>query len=238
MIDLHSHVLPGMDDGAKNVDMSIAMLKEAKRQGVSLVAATSHCVTDKESGIEKFLTKRSKAYEELSAAMSSCEDECPKIILGAEVYLGCDLSELPNLSKLCLSDTDYILLEFAHGYDAGRLAEWVYNISIKGIKPVIAHIDRYGNLVDIMQELQGVDVVYQVNASRFCSMLGRMTLKKVFDNSDKILVSSDMHNLTNRAPNMAAAYEVAGKKFKGLQSMLFEDCARCVTENKPFALQN
>lgn len=238
MIDLHSHVLPGIDDGAKDASMSIDMLKEAKRQGVTLVAATPHCVTNKSSGIEKILEKRSKAFDELTAALALHKNECPEVILGAEVYLGCDLSELPELSKLCYQNTNYILLECAHGYDASKIAEWVYNISIKGLKPIMAHIDRYSNYKDIMQELQGIDVIYQVNAARFCSMLGRMTLKNIFNNGDKVLVSSDMHNLTSRAPNMAAAYEIAGKKFGALRKMLFEDCAKSVTENKPFVFHN
>ena len=233
MLDLHSHVLPKIDDGAKDVEMSLEMLKEAKRQGVNVLCATPHCVTDKEEGITAFLEKRKHAYEKLISAMENSE-EYPKILLGAEVYLGCDMSDFSNLHDLCYEGTDYILLELPHGYKPSELAEKVYNIKIKGMKPVIAHVDRYSSYKEIVEELAPLDVVFQLNASQFKTMSGRKILKNVFRMYDKFVVSTDMHNLTERPCNIEMAYKMASKKFRDVADMLFENGGECIIGNKPF----
>lgn len=235
MLDLHSHVLPKVDDGAKDVEMSLEMLKEAKRQGVDVLCATPHCVTDKEEGIASFLEKRKHAYEKLMSAMQE-SDEYPRIVLGAEVYLGCDMSDFSNLHELCYEGTDYILLELPHGYKASELAEKVYNIKIKGIKPVIAHVDRYSSYKEIIDELAPLDVVFQLNASQFKTMSGRKILKTAFKMYDKFVVSTDMHNLTERPCNIEAAYKMASKKFSGLADMLFISGGECIVNNKHFEI--
>ena len=235
ILDLHSHVLPKIDDGAKDVEMSLEMLKESKRQGVDVLCATPHCATDKEEGITAFLEKRKHVYEKLTAAMGN-SDEYPKIVLGAEVYLGCDLSELSNLHELCYEGTDYILLELPHGYKPSELAEKVYNIKIKGMKPVIAHVDRYSFYKEIIEELSQFDVVFQLNASQFKTMSGRKILRNVFRMYDKFVVSTDMHNLSDRPCNIEAAYKVASKKFSGIEDMLFVSGGECILGNKPFEI--
>lgn len=235
MLDLHSHVLPKVDDGAKDVEMSLEMLKEAKRQGVDVLCATPHCVTDKEEGIASFLEKRKYAYEKLVSAMDN-SDIYPKIVLGAEVYLGCDMSEFSNLHELCYEQTDYILLELPHGYKPEELAERVYNIKIKGMKPVIAHIDRYSAYKEIIEELAPLDVVFQLNASQFKSISGRRILRNAFRMYDKFVVSSDMHNLSERPCNMENAHKAAVKKFSDISEMLFLTGGECILGNKPFVI--
>ncbi len=235
MLDLHSHVLPKVDDGAKDVEMSLEMLKEAKRQGVDVLCATPHCVTDKEDGIVSFLEKRKHAYDKLVSAMENADDY-PKIVLGAEVYLGCDLSDFANIHDLCYEGTDYILIELPHGYKPSELAEKIYNIKVKGMKPVIAHVDRYSSYKEIVEELAPLDVVFQLNASQFKTMSGRKILKNVFRMYDKFVVSTDMHNLTERPCNIEAAYKMASKKFSHLADMLFTYGGECIIGNKPFEI--
>lgn len=235
MIDMHSHILPYIDDGAKDVEMSLAMLKLAKEQGVKKVAATPHCFTSKQDGIDGFLKKRQDSYEKLMSAMDN-KDDYPEIILGAEIHLACDMGELPNISSLCYQNTNYILLEIPDGYNPATFAEWVYNISIKGLRPVIAHIDRYKGFQDFMEELVPLDVVFQVNATQFSTLSGRMLLKKIFKKHNKFIVSSDMHNLTSRPCNIGTAFASAQKKFPGFCPMLFNDGAQAILGNKDFPI--
>lgn len=235
MLDLHSHVLPCVDDGAKSVEMSLEMLRQAKEQGVELVAATPHCSLDgKNENIAAFLEKRQKGYEALAAAMQDNKSLYPEIILGAEVLLSCDVSELEDARLLCYQNTDYMLLEMPLDRKPSRLAEWVYNVQTKGIKPVIAHIDRYGHYKELMAEFEGLDVVYQLNASEFSTMAGRKILRNVFKRHYRFFVSSDMHNLSSRVPNIGRAREMCDKKFPKMSSMLFETSARLIVENKLF----
>ena len=233
MLDLHSHVLPGVDDGARDVEISLTMLRIAKSQGVDTVAATPHCVTDNNDGVVHFVERRKKAFEKLCARIEQeGKENFPNIVLGAEVYLGCDVSEFENLSDICYQNTNYILLEMANGYAPEDLAEWVYNVKIKGYRPVIAHIDRYVKYKEIMEELSSLDVVYQVNASQFYTMSGRRLLKHIFKRHNKFFVSSDMHNLTSRCCNFEGAYKIASKKFSSVCDTLFTKGAECILGGK------
>ena len=231
--DLHSHVLPFVDDGAKNMEMSLEMLRNAKAQGVDTVVATPHCITDVNEAIAKFVAKRNDSYEKLLSEIEG-KAEYPKVLLGCEVYLGCDMSDFEDLSKLCYEGSDYILLEMPSGFEPSEIAEWIYNISIKGLRPVIAHIDRCPDYDEIMQELSGMDVVYQVNASQFLTMKGRHLLKKIFKHHNKFFVSSDMHNTSSRCCNLNEAKAICDKKFAKMSSLLFEDGASYILSNKAF----
>ena len=225
MIDLHSHVLPYVDDGAKDENMSIEMLLSAKNQGVDIVAATPHCIAKSKEAVDAFLEKRNAGYEKLMSAILGRND-LPEIVLGAEVNLYKDISDLPNLSSLCYENTNYILLELSDNGNASEVAEWIYNITLKGLRPVIAHVDRYPDFNDVMDELSHLDVVYQVNAARFLTMSDRRLLKKVFRKGEKIVVSTDMHNVTTRICNMEKAYNLALKKFPAMCEMLFTEGAK------------
>ena len=229
MIDLHSHVLPYVDDGAKDENMSIEMLISAKSQGVDIVAATPHCIAKNQEAVEAFLEKRNAGYDKLMSAISGRND-LPEIVLGAEVNLYKDISDLPNLAALCYENTNYILLELSDNGNASEVAEWIYNITLKGLRPVIAHVDRYPDFNDVMDELAHLDVVYQVNAARFLTMSDRRLLKKVFKKGERIAVSTDMNNVTTRICNMEKAYDIALKKFPAMSDMLFTECAKSVLD--------
>lgn len=235
MIDLHSHVLPYIDDGAKDENMSVEMLLSAKQQGVDIVAATPHCIAKNPESVDSFLEKRRDCFEKLSAVISNRND-LPEIVLGAEVYLYKDISDFPNLSSLCYQNTNYILLELSDSGNAAEVTEWIYNISIKGLRPVIAHVDRYPDYKDVMEELSHLDVIFQVNAARFLSMSDRRLLRSIFKRHNKFVVSTDMHNVTTRICNMQPAYKIALKKFTPMCPCLFNDGAQAILASKDFPL--
>lgn len=238
MIDMHSHSLPGVDDGAKTIRDSLSMLSMAKQQGVTLVAATPHCITDREEGVAEFVRKRQAAYEALKKAIEEDGGDYPDVIYGAEVYLGCDISEFSNLHDLCYQNTDYILLEMPSGYSCEDLSEWIYNISTKGLRPVIAHVDRYSRYKQFMDEFNSVTgMVYQINASEFETMASRRLVKSILKRHDRIIVSSDMHNCTTRPCNMLDAYNSAMKKFPKYCDMLFKTGAECIVNNAEFRVK-
>ena len=110
MIDRHCHILPGVDDGAKDVNESVAMLKESYNQGVRYCVSTSHCKLRTAGAMENFIEKRQKAYDVLIEATKDIK--IPRIILGAEVYLDNDISKYPDVEKLCIEGTKYMLVEF------------------------------------------------------------------------------------------------------------------------------
>ena len=85
-----------------------------------------------------------------------------------------------------------------------------------------------------MNELSHLDVIYQINASRFLTMSDRRCLRQIFKRHNKFFVSSDMHNLTSRTNRMGIAGNVARKKFKNMYDVLFYDGAEAILNNKPF----
>lgn len=214
MIDFHSHVLPGIDDGAENSKMSIQMLETALKSGVTTVVATSHCYVTEEDSVEKFLSKRENSYARLMSAVKSRDAVIPNIILGAEVHISPNISRNPLLDKLCISNTNYILLEMPYEPWKDWMFEEVYEIARLGYRPIMAHIDRFISQEKYFPNLFSVeDALFQINASAFMDKKLRRKVLKLFSEDAAHVIGSDMHNNTTRPPNLAEAYGIIDSKF-------------------------
>lgn len=207
--DLHAHFLPAVDDGAKTPEEALAILRDSYAQGTRLIAATPHCTVHRSGDISRFLLRRAASLDKLQQI---CGDtDMPEIILGAEIYVDHDVSCDEGIEKLCFSGTTTMLLEPMFDTHYTQFAETVYSLNQRGITAVIAHIDRYPHYGEIMQELRGLRVVYQLNATRFLSFRGRRLLKKILAKDECFFVSSDTHNMAARRCFMKDAYAVARK---------------------------
>ena len=107
MIDFHSHILPGIDDGSQSVEMSLEMLGALKAQGAGVVCATSHFYATERSP-ERYLYRRQEAFEKLKPQLP---EDAPEILLGAEVLYFPGISRMEALPSLCLEGTNLLLLE-------------------------------------------------------------------------------------------------------------------------------
>lgn len=224
LIDIHSHFLPNIDDGAKSEKESFEMLQDSVTQGVTKIVATPHCVIHQKNDIFRFIENRRKSFEKIKG-----KGKTPKILLGAEVYFDNDLSEYENIDKLCIGNTPYILIEIPmKKHDYAKLSEWLYSLTLIGLKPVIAHIDRYPDFAELISNFDTVKVIYQINASRFFTFTGKRRVKKILDMVDFAVVSSDMHNMTIRKCNMKAAFEKAKKMLPDKAEDLFANNAEIV----------
>lgn len=227
MIDLHSHFLPQMDDGASSVEESILLLKDSFKQGVTLVVATPHCRVHFEDSINDFLAKRKNALDSLPKS-----DDIPRILLGAEVLLDHDISLDKNIKKLCIEGTNYMLIEFDNmgmGLTEEDL-EYVYNLTLIGVKPIIAHLDRYPHISRIVSSLSDLDIIYQINASRFLTRGERKILSKIFKHDLQFVVSSDMHNIEYRKCHMKEAHSIAKRHFSKQTADMFVNNPRKIFE--------
>ncbi len=225
MVDLHSHVLPNLDDGAKSVEESLAMLRDSFSQGVDLCVATPHCIIHRPGSISKFLERRQKSYDTLMSAIG--DEALPKIILGAEVYMDHDINTHSDIEKLCIQDTPYMLIEFPMGERDKRSEEWLYNLTLKGVKPIIAHVERYPDYKEIIHEFASIDIRYQINASVFLSFGERRRLKELMKYPYKYCIGTDMHNTTSRKCNVAVAYS---KSKKYSMELLFENSGKLINK--------
>ncbi len=199
-VDYHTHILPKMDDGAKDVDTSLEMIKMLKSQGVDTIVSTSHFYSHRES-IASFKERRKKRYEEIMER----NPEVGNIILGAEVAIEMGLSEKKGLETLRMGDTEYILLELPYAPYSSRIEEEITNIQLGlGLTPIIAHINRYTasyteNQMKSILELSGV--VYQINNEVFKSWGGTRFVMNLIKQGYPLIFGSDTHNTDSRKPN-------------------------------------
>lgn len=193
-MDCHSHILPGIDDGSKCVEESIALLKAFSTHGVQTVWATPHFYPDQT--IDTFLEARQQAYEALMQEVDEQQMEIPRILQGAEVLLSVDTPSLEGLERLCIEGTKYILIELPYTNWAPWVYEALYTIQAKhGLRPIIAHMERYEKLlssIEKVNKLVEMDVIIQMNAY---SLLGkRKRFAKLLVRKKMVhLLGSDTH---------------------------------------------
>lgn len=213
VIDCHSHILPGIDDGSASVEESIVLLRREAEQGISHVIATPHFYAQYETP-EGFLHKRQKSEEVLRAAMQKVRG-LPRLAVGAEVYFFRGMSETESLPQLTIGGKHCILIEMPPAPWTDSMYRELEDIwHRRGIIPVIAHIDRYirpFRTYQIPERLAQMPVLVQANAGFFLDKRTRRMALRLLQ-SDRIqLLGSDCHNLTNRPPRLGEAVEVIEK---------------------------
>lgn len=206
VIDFHSHILPGIDDGSRSPEESLAMLQLSKSQGIRGVILTPHFYPQHTTP-ERFLEKRQRAAQLLQSAIRP-EMELPTRCLGAEVYFYPHMSQSDVLQKLAIEGTRAILVEMPMGRWTDRMYRELEDIHTnQGLIPIIAHVDRYlGRFRDygIPRQLAELPVLVQANASFFLE--GSRGMKMLREHRIHLL-GSDCHNLQTRRPNLGPALE-------------------------------
>lgn len=206
MTDLHSHILPGIDDGAKDISASAELLQEEFDQGVRNIALTSHFNCESIS-LDEFLDKRAAAYERIVQAKKEVSAEI-NLKTGAEVYFNLRLREM-DVEKLCLDGTKVLLLELPINHRPAFFKEVVSDLQTDGIIPMIAHVERYRYIAEnpaILADWIQSGIYPQINAE---TLLENDKYKKF---ALKILkwglvgaVSTDTHSLKKRPPRLKEA---------------------------------
>lgn len=207
LIDMHTHILPGIDDGAASVEISIAMLRESWNQGVRTVLATPHCHLKKESDIQAFIKKRDESYNRLKSALEKNHEELPEIRLGCEVRIDRDVSKFDGLEKLCIEGTNYILIEMPYQKWTQSLYDALYYMTLRKLRPIMAHIERFYDHVDEFDNLIDLELLYQINAESFLNSKVLGIMPYFFKNKMVQLIGSDMHNMELRPQKLLKAYQ-------------------------------
>lgn len=213
-IDVHSHILPGVDDGSRSMEQSLEMLAEEARQGITHVVATPHFYaryTDPDS----FLRKRDAAAETLAQAMAHRTD-LPQVILGAEVHYFPGIGESEQLRRLTIGNTRMVLVEMPGGPWTEANYRDLENIYLhQGLTPIVAHVDRYirpFQTFGIPGKLEELPVLVQANAEFFLHRSTAGMALRMLRRGQIHFLGSDCHNLSDRAPNLAEARQVIEKK--------------------------
>lgn len=203
LIETHCHILPAIDDGAKDIETSLKMIKRLQQQGAKAIILTPHYYSDSIS-LNDFLDKRNRALYELQKALPA---DAPRLIPAAEVYVTKYLFSNEGLDRLTIGNSGYALIEhpFSDSFSQ-KTYDRLVNLNCEyGIKPILAHIERYPALMDDEELLDGyIDMgcLVQVNISSFTDAPRRIKKKlfKYLETGRIHIIGSDCHNLTSRAP--------------------------------------
>lgn len=201
LFDMHTHILPGIDDGCKTVEDSLTIINRHIKNGVKNICLTPHFYTNEES-IEDFVAKRAEAFETLKPHIPDNVNVC----LGTEVYITRYMFNNQDFSMLCYGNSKYILTEFPYSSSfSGTSMEMLYKIKENyGLIPVIPHIERYENVFSNdrkLEELNDMGVVIQTNTSVFEGFLRKRRLLKLIKNGYIHILGTDVHSLSKGNPN-------------------------------------
>lgn len=213
MFDVHCHMLPGMDDGSKDVATSIEMIRRSAEQGVEGIVFTPHFYAHLNSP-EEFLDRRSRSLAELEAELDKLS-VVPKYTVGAEVHYFKGISRINDLNRLCIGKSDYILIEMPFCVWKPNIIDEVEEISqVSGLSVIIAHVDRYLDQDKrlLSRLIENPDILIQCNADFFIERRTQSKALKILKNGVIDLIASDSHNLNSRKPNIAEAVGIIEKR--------------------------
>ena len=204
MVDIHSHILPFVDDGSDSLSASISLIKEEIKNGVEKIILTPH----NKSG--QYNAPIEKIEESFSLLKTEVQKENLKIdlYLGQEIYVNDEIYEKLKSNKvLTINNTKCILIEFNYFVETD-IQSYVHNAILLGYTPIIAHIERYTYLDwNLIYDLKMLGALIQVNATCIAGLFGRKIKKNALKaiKADLIdFVASDIHK--DRLSYMKKAY--------------------------------
>ena len=215
MIDIHSHILPGMDDGSRDTDMSLRMLESISRQDIDTVFMTPHFYADINDP-ETFLLERRKSFENLVSAITTSGIPCPRLLVGSEVHYYRGIGKSEHIDKFCMGRSRFLLVEPMFRDWTPAFVDEVRELGYTtDLKVIIAHIERYLDQDrDLVDELINDRNIYiQANGEFFTDRRTRRRALKMFGEGKIDFLGSDCHNMTSRAPNLEEAMNIITDKF-------------------------
>lgn len=205
--DMHTHILPGVDDGSPDLETSVRMLDAMYAQGIRRVAATPHFYANHDSP-ERFLRRRAAAAEKLRQAWKWADLE---LRIGAEVHYFDGISDCEALQEMAIEGTDLLLVEMQSAPWSERCFDELQGIRHKrGLIPVIAHLDRYITPLrqfGIPAKLARLPVLVQINSEALLHRGSRSMVLKMLRSGAVHLLGSDCHSMGSRKPNLGEAWK-------------------------------
>ena len=234
IIDFHSHILPGIDDGSSCLEESIAMLQRESQQGIRYVVATPHFYPQYDTP-DRFLKRRADAESALRKELQG-KSGLPTVFVGAEVFFFSGMSNSEVLSELTINQQKCILVEMP----ASPWTDYMYReledlYRKQGLFPVIAHVDRYiGRFRNhgILERLEKLPVLVQANAEFFLHKSTAAMALRMLKKNQIHLLGSDCHNLSNRSPCLGDAMDVIRRKLGESPIEVICDWQQHVLQNK------
>ncbi|HEX5775986.1 MAG TPA: CpsB/CapC family capsule biosynthesis tyrosine phosphatase [Caulobacteraceae bacterium] len=215
MIDLHCHMLPAIDDGAVDIETSLAMARMAVEDGIQITACTPHIMP----GVyENRGPDIRDAIGRLQAALDA-NGIALKLVTGADVHIAPDLVDgLKSGRVLSLNDSRYFLFEPPHHIAPPRLDQLAFDVMAAGYVPVITHPERLTwieNHYEVFTQMVHAGAWIQITAGALTGRFGRRPKywsEKLLDDGVVHVLATDAHNLRNRTPVLSEAREMVAAR--------------------------
>ncbi|GKX31772.1 exopolysaccharide biosynthesis protein [Vallitalea longa] len=210
MIDIHSHILFGVDDGSASLEQTMSMLRIAVDEGIESIIATPHYIIGANKYTKADLLSR---YEEVCNIIEK-ENIPIKLMLGNELFADAMLPDMLVNGECCtLGNSKYVLVEFSPRTAKYSINNLIYNISLKGYTPIIAHPERTfapDDVDTILKELVKKGCYLQMNSGSVTGIYGEKVNKIAIELLDRHMVhfvATDSHTHRRRSPRVKKAYE-------------------------------
>jgi protein-tyrosine phosphatase len=237
VIDLHSHILPGVDDGAPSLDVALDMARMAVADGIQVMACTPHFmpgVYDNEAGDIRY------RIDSLGRELRSAGIDL-RLVVGADAHIRPDfLNCLRENRILTLNDSRYVLFEPPHDILPQRLDDLLHNILMAGYVPILTHPERLRWIEKnyaLVQNLVQQGVWMQITAGSLTGGFGRRPHywgQRMLAEGLVSILASDAHNVGSRPPRLAEAVTVAAAELgSGEAQNLVVMRPQCILENAP-----
>lgn len=230
MIDLHCHILPGVDDGAKNWEMSLEMAKAAVDEGITHILATPHHMN------RHWMNPKSDVLLLVNELQERIDNEnIPLTIFpGQEVRLHGEILQNIQKDEICFIDemSQYILIEFPTATVPDYADRLFYEMQSAGITPVIVHPERNHAILkdpSILYEFVSKDILAQLTAASYLGLFGKEIEKlgiQLIEHNLVHFLASDAHNVTSRNFYMKEAFEKLGKEYGKEKVRAFDQVTR------------
>ena len=229
LINVHTHILPGVDDGADDLEEALKMLELEYQDGVRTIFATPHY---RKGMFECFGNQITKQYELVKKEASKRWKDL-QIILGCEFHANMDMVNLLyENSQFAIVNSRCVLTEFSELSELSFIQERCYTLLSSGYDPIIAHAERYHalyNKFDVIEQLTDMGVYIQLNARRIMGKDGfgmKRFCKKMMKKDLLHFVGDDAHNMEDRKPAM-------GKCAEYIEKVMGADYAKKVLMDNP-----
>ena len=224
LTDLHTHILPCMDDGAEDLDMALAMLRQQKKRGVERVALTSHFHPLREA-LDAFLQRRQQAFSTLLSRWDG--KTMPSLRLGAEVRYTPELAQM-DLRQLTIGQSDYLLLELPDAAVPAHVEQVAEGMLLQGVTPILAHVERcayFRTEPYRLERLAQMGALAQVSCKAIKNPKDKGFAAACLQKGLAHVIASDAHNMGFKGPVLGSA------QLDGDLICRAEEFARAVWEN-------
>lgn len=215
-IDIHSHILPGIDDGAENFGISMEMLKIAEENGIEVIILTPHHKPMRNSaGAGKVKALTAQLLEKSRESGMAIQ-----LYAGNELYYSSETVHILEEKQACtMAGSDYVLVEFGPMDEQDYIRKGIYHVLSAGYRPILAHVERYGSVcarIEYVEDLVAMGCYIQVNAGSILGQFGwkeKQTVRKLLKKELIHFVATDAHSSYVRTPALLDCARYLEKRY-------------------------